>query len=93
VVDGKCQPQPCQTVALDELEALDFAQVTQRRRKGAFVVGPDGRPRFWAAFRIYMVRFGVSRRSAFRHIRAGTLPSTERRMGRDGKLYPVHLRK
>ena len=38
-------------------------------------------------------RFSLSRRTAYRCIKSGKLPSADRRIGRDGKTYPAHPRR
>lgn len=34
-------------------------------------------------------RYGISRPTAYRHLKANTLPSSTRKKGNDGKMYPV----
>ncbi len=35
------------------------------------------------------IEFGVSLRTAYRHLKRGTAPAKERNMGKDGKMHPV----
>lgn len=37
-------------------------------------------------------QFGISLRCAYHHIKAGTIPTGQRRKGQDGKSYPIRKR-
>ena len=71
-------------------QALSFEEVDAIVKSGCgtILVTNDGERHGVGPEFILAHKFGVSKRSAYRHIRNGTMPSRERRIGGDGKTLP-----
>ena len=75
---------------LRALEDVSHEAVVQAAKgKGMLLQAPDGNQHFVDPAWLLQHKFGISRRSAYRHIRNGTTPNTQRLIGRDGKTYPA----